>query len=66
VSLVKFMSSSAGRLTRALVGLVLIVVGVALGGGWLTLSVIGLIPLFVGALNVCLLAPLVGQPLKGR
>jgi hypothetical protein len=60
------MSSSAGRFTRALVGLVLIVVGVALGGGWLTLSVIGLIPLLAGALNVCLLAPLMGQPLKGR
>lgn len=66
MSLVKFMSSSAGRFTRALVGLVLIVVGVALGGGWLTLSVIGLIPLLAGALNVCLLAPLMGQPLKGR
>ena len=66
MSLVKFMSSSAGRFTRALVGLVLFVVGVALGGGWLTLSVIGLIPLLAGALNVCLLAPLMGQPLKGR
>ena len=66
MSLVKFMSSSAGRLARALAGLVLIVVGLALGGGWLTLSVIGLIPLLAGALNVCLLAPLMGQPLKGR
>jgi hypothetical protein len=60
------MSTSAGRLARALVGLVLIAVGLALGGGWLTLSVICLIPLFAGALNVCLLAPLMGQPLKGR
>ena len=66
MSLIKFMSSSAGRLLRAFVGLALIVVGFALGGGWLTLSVIGLIPLFAGALNVCLLAPLMGQPLKGR
>lgn len=66
MSLVKFMSSRAGRLTRSLAGLVLIVAGLALGGGWLTLSVVGLIPLCAGALNVCLLAPLVGQPLKGR
>jgi uncharacterized membrane protein len=66
VSLVKFMSSRAGRLSRIAVGLVLIAIGLAIGGGWLTLSVVGLIPLFAGALNVCLLAPLMGQPLKGR
>lgn len=64
--LVKLMSSSAGRLARVLAGLVLIVVGLALGGGWLTLSAIGLIPLFAGVFNVCLLAPLMGQPLKGQ
>ena len=66
MSLVKFMSSRPGRLARVLAGLVLVAVGFALGGGWLTLSVIGLIPLLAGALNVCLLAPLMGQPLKGR
>jgi hypothetical protein len=60
------MSSRAGRLSRIAVGLVLIAIGLAIGGGWLTLSVVGLIPLFAGALNVCLLAPLMGQPLKGR
>jgi hypothetical protein len=49
-----------------LAGLVLVAVGFALGGGWLTLSVIGLIPLFAGVLNVCLLAPLMGQPFNGR
>jgi hypothetical protein len=47
-------------------GLAIIVVGLGLGGGWLALSVIGLIPLVAGALNACLLAPLMGQPLKGR
>jgi len=60
------MSSSVGRLVRAVAGIVLIVVGFALGGGWITLAVIGLIPLFAGAFNVCLLAPLMGQPLKGQ
>jgi len=66
VSFIKFMSSSTGRLARVLAGLVLVVVGFALGGGWLTLTVIGLIPLFAGAMNVCVLAPLIGQPFKGR
>jgi hypothetical protein len=63
---VKFMSSGGGRLTRAVAGVVLIGVGFALGGGWLVLSVIGLVPLFAGIANVCLLAPLMGQPFKGR
>jgi hypothetical protein len=66
VSLVKFMSSRAGRLSRVIAGVALIVIGLAIGGGWLTLSVVGLIPLFAGVFNVCLLAPLMGQPLKGR
>lgn len=66
MSLVKFMSSNAGRLARVLAGLVIVIIGFALGGGWLTLSVIGLIPLFTGVLNVCLLAPLMGQPFKGQ
>jgi hypothetical protein len=60
------MSSNAGRLARVLAGLVIVIIGFALGGGWLTLSVIGLIPLFTGVLNVCLLAPLMGQPFKGQ
>jgi hypothetical protein len=60
------MSSSAGRLLRVIAGLALVVLGFALGGGWLTLSIVGLIPFFAGAFNVCLLAPLMGQPLKGR
>jgi hypothetical protein len=66
VSLIKFMSSRAGRLLRGLAGMTLIIAGLELSGGWLTLSVIGLIPLFAGALNVCLLAPLLSQPLRGR
>ena len=64
--LIKCMSSRAGRLLRGLAGMALIIAGLELGGGWLTLSVIGLIPLFAGALNVCLLAPLLSQPLRGR
>ncbi|HVA69758.1 MAG TPA: YgaP-like transmembrane domain [Acidimicrobiales bacterium] len=66
MSLIKFMSSRAGRLLRVVAGIALIAVGLLLGGGWLTLSVIGLVPLIAGALNVCLLAPLMSQPLKSR
>lgn len=66
MSLVKFMSSGSGRVLRGVAGIALVVVGVALRGGWLTLSVIGLIPLLAASANVCLLAPLTGQPLKNR
>jgi hypothetical protein len=66
MGLVKFMSSSAGRLLRSGAGLALIIAGFVLGGGWVAMSVIGLVPLFAGLLNVCLLAPLMGQPLKGQ
>jgi hypothetical protein len=66
MGLINFMSSGVGRLTRVLAGIALIIAGFALSGGWLSLSVVGLVPLFAGALNVCLLAPLMGQPFKGR
>jgi hypothetical protein len=66
MGLIKFMSSTVGRLSRVLAGIALIVIGVALGGAWSTLSVVGLVPLFAGASNVCLLAPALGQPFRGR
>ena len=62
----QFMSSSAGRGLRVVAGIALIVTGLTGGGGWLTLSVIGLVPLLAGIGNVCLLAPLFGQPLKDK
>ena len=62
----QFMSSSTGRLLRIVAGIALIVIGLIAGGGWITLSVIGLVPLLAGLANACLLAPLFGQPLKGK
>ena len=62
----QFMSSSSGRLLRIVAGIALIVIGLIAGGGWITLSVIGLVPLLAGLANVCLLAPLFGQPFKGN
>ena len=43
-----FMASAAGRITRIAAGVVLIVVGVLLGGGWWALAVVGLVPLAAG------------------
>jgi len=62
----RFMSSTLGRLVRVLAGIALIAIGLWLGGGWLALSVVGVIPLVAGAADVCLFAPLFGQPWQGK
>lgn len=62
----QFMSSATGRSLRVVAGVALIVIGLVAGGGWVTLSVVGLVPLIAGLANVCLLAPLFGEPLKGN
>jgi hypothetical protein len=59
-----FMESTAGRTLRAVAGIVLIIAGVALGGAWLVLSVVGLIPLAAGAFGFCLLGPVFHQPFR--
>ena len=66
--LVRFMASSAGRVTRVAAGIALIVWGIwglngALG---IIVAVIGLVPLLAGLFDVCVLAPLFGNPFQGR
>ena len=63
---VAFMSSTAGRATRVIAGVALIVVGAIVGGGWLALAVVGVVFVAVGVFDVCLLAPLFKQPLSGK
>lgn len=59
-----FLKSTAGRALRAIAGVILIVAGIDLGGVWLVLSVVGLVPLAAGAFGFCLLAPLFHKPLR--
>ena len=63
MSLVNFMSSGIGRVARSVVGLAMIGIGLAVGGGWLALSIVGLAPLAAGAFDFCLIAPLFHHPL---
>lgn len=65
--LIKFMTSPIGRAARILLGLVLIVLGLAVigGQGGLILAIIGIVPIALGALDVCILAPAFGCPLRG-
>lgn len=66
---VGFMSSTAGRALRIVVGLILVVLAL-FGPNWSTalaviLLLLGIFFIAVGALNVCVLAPLFGKSMKG-
>ena len=63
----RFMASPLGRGGRIVIGVALIVVGYALVGGvagWL-IAVAGLLPLTLGVINGCILAPFLRVPFKG-
>lgn len=64
----KFMASMIGRIIRILAGIVLMAIGLFATQGLVmyTLVVVGLIPFLAGILDVCLFAPLLGQPLQGN
>lgn len=62
-----FLASMAGRVVRAVAGIVLILVGLFLvkhTGGWI-LAIIGLVPLAAGVFDFCVFAPLFGLPFVG-
>jgi hypothetical protein len=62
----EFMATQTGRGIRIAVGVILVLLGIfAIGGlvGWI-IALIGLAPIVAGAMNVCLIAPLLGLPLR--
>ncbi len=65
---ISWMASSAGRLTRIVAGLALILVGlfaVHSTAGTVILIVVGLVPLLAGLFDFCVFAPLFGNPFSG-
>jgi hypothetical protein len=64
---VKFMASTAGRITRIVAGLVLIALGLLVmnGVGGYIVAIIGAVPLLAGVFDFCVFAPLFGAPLSG-
>lgn len=64
---VKFMASPAGRITRVVAGIALIVWGLLgiHGAGGIVMAVVGLVPLLAGLFDFCVFAPLFGAPLSG-
>lgn len=64
----KFMASTAGRITRVVAGIALVLLGVLVIGevaGWIV-AVIGLVPLFAGLFDVCVISRLFGGPFRGE
>ena len=64
---IKFMASTAGRVTRVVAGLVLILWGLLGIGGTagIVVTIVGLVPLLAGLFDFCVFAPLFGAPLSG-
>jgi hypothetical protein len=65
---VKFMASPAGRITRIVAGIVLIVLGFFVVNNTVVgiiLIVVGLVPLLAGLFDFCVFAPLFGAPMSG-
>jgi len=62
-----FMASMAGRITRIVVGIGLIALGLFVieGGVGYVLAAVGLIPLLAGLFDVCVFSKLFGGPFKG-
>ncbi len=63
----EFMSSPMGRGLRVVFGGVLIYLGLSVvqGVAGTILAAAGVVPIATGLLNVCLIGPLIGAPMKG-
>lgn len=64
----RWMAEWPGRILRIVAGLILIYLGLrVVEGAWGTvLAIIGIVPILAGILNVCLIAPILGAPFRGR
>ncbi|GAB4571544.1 MAG: hypothetical protein Kow0077_08470 [Anaerolineae bacterium] len=65
---VNFMASTAGRVLRAAVGIVLLAVALfaSTGTTQIVLAILGVFFLAVGVFDVCVFAPLAGLPFSGK
>jgi uncharacterized membrane protein YphA (DoxX/SURF4 family) len=68
----RFMASPVGRILRILLGVALVFYGFRglggmEGGGWgIAVAAFGAVGVIAGALNLCLIAGLIGAPFRGR
>ena len=63
----EWMSKPAGRIVRIVAGIVLIGIGIYFQGVWgYVVAIVGVVPVLAGVLNICLIAPVLGAPFRGR
>lgn len=64
---VRFMASTTGRITRIVAGAALLAWGLLglAGTTGVVMAVVGMVPLAAGLFDVCLFAPLFGNPPSG-
>jgi uncharacterized membrane protein YjjP (DUF1212 family) len=64
---VSFMASSAGRITRIVAGIALILWGLMgiQGTPGIVVAAVGVVPLVAGLFDFCVFAPLFGNPMSG-
>lgn len=65
MAFLNFLGSQPGRIVRIAAGLVFIAIGILAGGGWLALTLVGLLPLAAGVFDLCVLGPLFHLPFLG-
>jgi Protein of unknown function (DUF2892) len=67
MSFAKFMAQPVGRAIRVIAGVVLISVGLSMSStvGYIV-AALGAVAFLAGALNVCLIAPLLKAPFSGK
>jgi len=67
MSFARFMASPLGRGGRIVIGLALIAWGIGVVGGGLgwVIAIVGLLPLTLGIINGCILAPFLKVPFRG-
>lgn len=67
MSFAKFMAGPLGRGVRVVVGVALIAWGVFMSStGGVILAIVGAVVFLAGALNFCLIAPLLRAPFSGK
>jgi hypothetical protein len=64
---IRFMASPAGRILRIVAGSAIIAWGMlAIGGdSGMLIAAVGTLPILTGALNICVVGPLMGAPFSG-
>lgn len=67
-SLFGFLADTTGRIVRAAVGIVIVLIGLLAVGGTagVIVALIGLVPVAAGVFDFCLFGALLGYPFRGK